>query len=83
MNRDDTALLDIAQCARLIMEFQQGVDETVFMSDFKTQSAIMHQLMVMGEAVKRDSRLSCVRAIQGFRGALLQACATDLFMPMT
>lgn len=55
MNRDDTALLDIAQCARLIMEFQQGVDETVFMSDYKTQSAIMHQLMVMGEAVKRLS----------------------------
>ncbi|NUO83566.1 DUF86 domain-containing protein [candidate division KSB1 bacterium] len=55
MNRDDTTLIDIAQCARLIIEFKQGVDEAAFMGDFKTQSAILHQLMVMGEAVKRLS----------------------------
>ncbi len=55
MNRDDATLLDIAQPARLIIEFKQGVDEVAFMSDFKTQSAILHQLMIMGEAVKRLS----------------------------
>jgi uncharacterized protein with HEPN domain len=53
MSPNETTLLDIAQAARLIVGFKQGMDKAAFLNDIKTQSAILHQLMVMGEAVKR------------------------------
>lgn len=56
MQRDAATLLDIVQAAQLIIEFLQGIDRVAFEPDLKTQSAVLHQLMVMGEAVKR---LSC------------------------
>lgn len=55
MPRDDATLLDIARAARLIIEFRQGIDRPAFMVDAKTQSAILHQLVVLGEAAKRLS----------------------------
>jgi len=55
MSRDETTLLDIARAARLVIEFKQGMDKEAFLKDIKTQSAILHQLMVIGEAVKRLS----------------------------
>ena len=55
MRRDDTTLLDIARAARLIVEFTAGITKESFLKDLKTQSATLHQLMVMGEAVKRLS----------------------------
>jgi uncharacterized protein with HEPN domain len=48
--------LDIIHAARLAMDFTQGLDKAEFLKDIKTQSAVLHQLMVMGEAVKRLSR---------------------------
>ena len=44
MSRDETTLLDIAQAARLILAFKQGMDKDAFLRDLKTQSAILHQL---------------------------------------
>ena len=55
MPRDESILLDVARAAQLILEFKQGLDKATFLGDFKTQSAILHQLMIMGEAVKRLS----------------------------
>ena len=55
MRRDAATLVDIVHAARLIAEFMQGLDRTAFEHDLKTQSAVLHQLMVMGEAVKRLS----------------------------
>ena len=43
----------LARAAGLVVEFISGLDEATFMADIKTQSAVLHQLMVMGEAVKR------------------------------
>jgi uncharacterized protein with HEPN domain len=56
MERDRAVLLDIVHAAELVLEFKSGMDKATFLSDAKTQSAILHQLMVMGEAVKRLSR---------------------------
>jgi uncharacterized protein with HEPN domain len=56
MSRDEATLLDVARAARLILEFKQGMDRETFLQDIKTQSAILHQLMVIGEAVKRLSQ---------------------------
>jgi uncharacterized protein with HEPN domain len=55
MARDEASLLDIARAARLVLEFKADLDKTDLVEDAKTQSAILHQLMVMGEAVKRLS----------------------------
>jgi len=56
MQRDRAILLDIVQAAQLILEFKEGMDKAAFEADLKTQSAVLHQLMVMGEAVKRVSQ---------------------------
>jgi len=55
MPRDDVTLLDIARAARLAIEFTAGMDRSAFAKDAKTQSAVLHQLLVVGEAVKRLS----------------------------
>ncbi len=56
MSRDETILLDIARAARLVGVFKEGMEKTGFLKDIKTQSAVLHQLMVIGEAVKRLSQ---------------------------
>ena len=55
MRRDEATLLDIATASRLVLEFTEGMDKAAFLVDIKTQSSVLHQLMVMGEAVKRLS----------------------------
>ena len=55
MWRDDATLLDILRAARLALEFRGGLDKAVFLTDVKTQAAILHELLVLGEAAKRLS----------------------------
>src|SRR5215813_13391875 len=55
MPRDDATLLDILRAARLTVAFKGDLDQSAFLNDLKTQSAILHQLLVLGEAVKRLS----------------------------
>lgn len=54
-NRDSSALFDIYQAASKVVEFSRGFDQQSFLADERTQSAILHQLMIIGEAVKRLS----------------------------
>jgi len=53
--RDDAHLLDVLKAARLAIEFKGNADIEAFLADPKTQSAVLHQLLVIGEAVKRLS----------------------------
>ena len=46
MLRDEATLIDIARCLRLITEFMGTMDETNFLDDARTQSAVVHQLLV-------------------------------------
>ncbi len=55
MTRDDAAVLDILRAARLAQTFVGGIDRDSFLADEKTQSAVVHQLLVIGEAAKRIS----------------------------
>ena len=55
MRRDEGTLLDIAKAARAVLIFTQGLPKAQFLEDFKTQSAVLYQLIVIGEAVKRLS----------------------------
>ena len=55
MSRDDATLLDILKAAHLVVAFKGDLVKATFLHDVKTQSAILHQLLVIGEAVKRLS----------------------------
>jgi uncharacterized protein with HEPN domain len=55
MSRDDAALLDIAAAARAILVFIQDLREDEFLKDLKTRSAVLYQIIVIGEATKRLS----------------------------
>jgi uncharacterized protein with HEPN domain len=55
MSRDNQTLLDLARSARLIIEFQQGIDKAALATDIKTQSAMLYHFLILGEAVKRLS----------------------------
>ena len=55
MPRDDAHLLDILKAARLAIEFKGPAGQAEFLGDAKTQSAVLHQLLIIGEAVKRIS----------------------------
>ena len=54
-HRDDIVLKDIVNAAQLIVSFIDGVDHESFIDDWKTRSAVLYQLTVVGEAVKRLS----------------------------
>ena len=65
MPRDDTHLLDILKAARLAIEFKGSAEKVGFLEDAKTQSAVLHQLLIIGEAVKRlspDGQMSVARS---------------------
>ena len=55
MPRDEAHVLDILKAARLAIEFKGPAEKAEFLGDAKTQSAVLHQLLVIGEPVKRLS----------------------------
>ena len=55
MPRDEAHVLDILKAARLAIDFKGAASKADFLADVKTQSAVLHQLLVIGEAVKRLS----------------------------
>ena len=43
------------KAARLAIEFNGSAEKAEFLRDAKTQSAVLHQLLIIGEAAKRIS----------------------------
>lgn len=56
MQRDEVVLQDIINAARLVKDFIQGFEKESFIQDWKTRSAVLYQITVIGEAVKRLSK---------------------------
>lgn len=56
MSRDSATLLDIREAARRLIEFGSGMTATDLSDDTKTLSAILYQITILGEAVKRLSQ---------------------------
>lgn len=44
------------KAARLALEFTQDISRAEFEADLKTQSAVLYQIAILGEAVKRISQ---------------------------
>lgn len=53
MNRDESYLLDIDRFAREAQELVEGMDAETFSMDRKTQLAVLYEITILGEAVKR------------------------------
>jgi uncharacterized protein with HEPN domain len=56
MSKDDAYVLDMLRAARLARQFGVECTEQQFLEDIKTQSAVLHQLTMLGEAVRRVSQ---------------------------
>lgn len=55
LDRNAASLHDIAAACRKIGTFLAGMDRGAFRADEKTQSAVIHQILTIGEAAKRLS----------------------------
>ncbi|AFZ48458.1 protein of unknown function DUF86 [Cyanobacterium stanieri PCC 7202] len=53
MNRNQEAILDLIKACNLIIEFCANLDQTSFLNDEKTQSSVLYQIVIIGEAVNR------------------------------
>ena len=56
LDRDQATILDLLVAGRRIGLFISGEDFEAFSVDLKTQSAVLHQLMILGEGCKRLSQ---------------------------
>ena len=57
--RDRATLADILRAGHLVHQFVEGFDLDLFLTDEKTQAAVLHEIIVIGEAVKRLSDTLC------------------------
>ena len=55
MSKDNAYLLDMLVAARRVISVVKGSRPQEFADDWKLQSIVQHQLMILGEAVKRLS----------------------------
>ena len=52
MQRDKGLLLDMKRAVLLILQFAEQMDFDEFRTDLKTQSAVIHQFLLIGEIAK-------------------------------
>jgi uncharacterized protein with HEPN domain len=55
MTRDSASLLDIVSAARRVLQFAEGFDKAALATNEEKQSALLYQVIVIGEATKRLS----------------------------
>jgi uncharacterized protein with HEPN domain len=55
MSRDEATLLDLLAAAERVIAFRGDLDRDGFFADLKTQAAVLHQLLLLGEGAKRLS----------------------------
>ncbi len=53
MNRNLSYLLDINQFSQELLLFVENMDESTFLTDRKTQNAVLYNITIIGEAVKK------------------------------
>ncbi len=52
LDRDPATILDMVIAGQRIQQFVEGLDYASFLADLKTQSAVILQVLILGEAVK-------------------------------
>ena len=56
MQRDEASLIDILKAAKTEQRFKEMTNRAEFLEDELLQSGILHQLIIIGEAVRRLSK---------------------------
>lgn len=56
LDPDAASVLDMVVAGRRIQDFIAGQECSEFSADLKTQSAVIYQIMILGEAAKRVSK---------------------------
>jgi uncharacterized protein with HEPN domain len=56
MQRDEATLVDLYKASRLALRFVEEMTRETFLKDLKAQAAVLHELMIIGEAAKRLSQ---------------------------
>lgn len=56
MSRDNASLLDIINAANRVLRFAEGLDRSSLEANEEKQSAILYQIIIIGEATKRLSK---------------------------
>jgi uncharacterized protein with HEPN domain len=55
MNKDQEIILDLIRACELSVQFCENMDWQTFSQDLKTQSSVLYQIVIIGEAVNRLS----------------------------
>ena len=55
MPKDEEILLDLCQALQKILVFIENMNQAEFNNDEKTQSSVLYQLVIVGEAINRLS----------------------------
>lgn len=55
MSSDQEIILDLYHALNQILTFTQNMDKKEFINDEKTQSSVLYQLVIIGEAINRLS----------------------------
>lgn len=55
MKRDLASILDALIFCKRIVEFTKDIEEEDFIQDLKTQAAVMYEISILGEAIRRIS----------------------------
>ena len=78
MKEQKLYIVHMIECAERILSYTTPVDRRVFLSDFKTQDAVIRNFEIIGEAAKRVSQQTRDLApsipwkrIAGFRDVLI------------
>ena len=58
MERDLQSLLDMLQSAQIVTDYLQGRSQNELATDLQFQDAIIHRLLIIGEASKRVSEIT-------------------------
>ncbi|HBR00669.1 DUF86 domain-containing protein [Roseofilum sp. Belize Diploria] len=61
MSRDESYLLDIAKFCRTILRLTENMTQADFEGDERTQLAVLYEITIIGEVVKRLSSEFCDR----------------------
>ena len=78
MHRDREILLDLIKACELSLQFCANMDWQAFSKDLKTQSSVLYQIVIIGEAVNRlspafeiDNPQIPIRQIRGMRNRVV------------
>ena len=55
MNTDEEIIIDLVRAASLILQFTEKTNLQTFSQDVKTQSSVLYQIVIIGEAINRLS----------------------------